>query len=88
MALEREEVCAFVFRPLNGAEAYLSCFEGDCKDTNGYFVGEKGIGEFRYRVQDLWSKHETAPTRNLVWNNITFLVLGLCDRRLCVLAVH
>lgn len=53
MALEREEVCAFVFRPLNGAEAYLSCFEGDCKDTNGYFVGEKGIGEFRYRVQDL-----------------------------------
>lgn len=41
MDLAQEEVYAFVFRPLNGAEAYLSGFTGDCKDTNGYFAGEK-----------------------------------------------
>lgn len=44
MDLGREEVYAFVFRPLNGVESYLSGFTGDCKDTNGYFAGEKSIG--------------------------------------------
>ena len=44
MDLAREEVYAFVFRPLNVAEAYLSGFTGDCKDTNGYFAEEKSIG--------------------------------------------
>lgn len=41
MDLAREEVYAFVFRPLSGAGAYLSGFTGDCKDTNGYFARGK-----------------------------------------------
>lgn len=41
----RREVFAFVFRPLNGAEVYLSGFTGDYKDTRGYFEAEKSEGK-------------------------------------------
>lgn len=43
MELVRKEICAYVFRPLNGAEAYLSGFTGDWNDTNGYFAEEKSM---------------------------------------------
>lgn len=43
MDLVRLEVFAFVFRPLNGAEAYLRGFTGDCKDTSGCTAAEKSI---------------------------------------------
>lgn len=43
MDLAQKEVYALVFRPLNGAEAYLSGFTGDYKETNGNFAGETSI---------------------------------------------